>query len=209
MQGIGTAALAVLEGSMETASTKPSALSLLEDREIVAPATVAEARALQAWAERQPAQPDARTSPEELAEQMRYLRSILPSRPTDIDTGKRRVAVYTQILGRYAPESIRRMVEKAAETCRFFPTPAECVAILEAFVSPPTDRDRALSMCQQFWQSRFDDWLAELRDPDASDAVVDAVPEQWRRIAMERGLLRWVEAEERYVIRRKSVGAQP
>ena len=207
MQGIGTAALAVLEGSRETASTKPSALSLVEARDIVAPNTVADARALQAWAERLPAQPEVRTGPEELAEQMRYLRSVLPSRPTDIETGKRRVTVYTRILGRYSPESIRRMVEKAAETCRFFPTPAECVAILDGFVEPPTDRNRALSMCQQFWQTRFDEWLAELRMPDVSPSIIDAVPDQWRRIAMERGLLRLTE-DGAYVIRRQAPNAE-
>lgn len=204
MQGIGTAALAVLEGSMETDSTKRSALSLVETRDIVAPTTVAEARSLQAWAERLPARPDVRTSPEELAVHMRYLRAALPSRPTDIETGKRRVAVYTRTLCRYAPESIARMAEKAAETCRFFPTVSECVAILDSMIEPPTDRERALSLCQQFWQCRFDEWLAELRQPDAAQAIVDAVPDQWRRIAVERGLLRRMD-DGTYVIRRAAL----
>lgn len=183
-----------------TASPQPSTNSLAIRPALRVPETIEEARVLREWADAQPEGPTPATT-KQLATHLGFMAAALPRQAADEETGKKRTAVYARILGGFSNEALAFMSRRACETLKWFPTPKDCLDILATFTAAPGDKAKALSLCQQFWQSRFDQFIASLRDRTATQADVDAVPEQWRRIAVERGFLRCV-GDGAYVIRR-------
>lgn len=183
-----------------TDSPKPSTNSLTVRPALRVPQTIEEARALREWADAQPNGVTPATT-QQLAGHLSYIAAALPRQAADEITGKKRTVVYARILGSYSNEALAYLARTACETLEWFPTPKKCLDILATFTPAPGDKDKALSLCQQFWQSRFEQFAGSLRDGTAQQADVDAVPEQWRRIAVERGYLRCL-GEGRYVIRK-------
>ena len=165
------------------------------------PETVEECRALKAWAEAQDDRP-APASVTQLARHLEYLAATLPRQGTDEETGEKRTAVYARILGGYSNDALAYMARKACETLNWFPTPKQCLDILQGYRAPTSEKDQALSLCHRFQQGRFEEFVADLQADRATQDDVDAAPLQWRKIAMERGHLRWIEEQQRYVIRR-------
>lgn len=156
------------------------------------PETVDEARALKAWADEQS---DAVTPAtiNQLARHLEYLAVTLPRQTADDETGEKRTAVYARLLGGYPNDALAFMSRKACETLNWFPTPKQCLDILATYRAPATEKEQALMLCHDFWQGRFEYFIAALKAGEATTAMVEAVPEQWRRIAMERGFLRWAD----------------
>ena len=177
---------------------------LVAKPEIRFPETVEEARALRAWAETQDERPEPATT-SELARHLEFLAATLPSKVIDEESGKRRVAVYARILGDFSNHALAFMARKACERYDWFPTPRQCLEILNEYRPPATDPHRALMLCRYYWQGKFDDFIALLKAGEASQADVDALPEQWRRIAVERGFLRFMPEDKTYVIRKAIV----
>ena len=194
---IGTAAGRAIANL--TASSPPSARCRLAKPPLAIPTTDEEARALEAWADQPPERPAPITS-EALARQLDFLASALPARATDAETGRKRAAVYYRLLGDYAEEAIARMSVQACKTLKWFPTPVECLAILESLPTPHPEQTTAKRLSRDYWQGRLDRFLAALAADDILQEKIDSEPEQWRRIAAERGLLRW--DGERHVVRR-------
>lgn len=168
------------------------------------PETVEQAKALAAWAESHDDRPKA-ASPLQLTKHLTFMAATLPSKAQDEESGKMRFAVYSSILGEYSNEALAYMARRACAELDWFPTPRWCLEAVQQYRPPATEKDEALTLCHRFWQGRFEDFIFDLERGIAEQETVDAVPLQWRKIAMERGFLRWIEEERRYVIRRKII----
>lgn len=119
--------------------------------------------------------------------------TLLPARQEDELSGELRLALYRKHFGRYPTEAWSFLVEKATLECRFFPTPAECKAILDRWNradGPWRAHQFAQTRARQEWQARFDDVMRRFRMGEVSQEEADALPERWRRIAMTQGHLR-------------------
>ena len=196
---IGKAAFSVIQGG--TDSSTPVSMPALPTPTIRMPETVEEAKALRAWADAQ----DDRQAPAtqgQLTKHLTFLAATLPSKSIDDDSGKMRFAVYASLLGEYGNDALAYMARRACVELDWFPTPRWCLETVQQYRAPASEKDQALALCHRFWQGRFEDFIALLKAGTATQADVDAVPMQWRKIAMERGHLRWIEEEKRYVIRR-------
>lgn len=169
------------------------------------PTTVAECRALREWADSQNDRP-APVTPERLGEHLSFMSAALPRQAQDKSGGERKLTVYASIIGKFSDEAIAFMARRACETLNWFPTPNQCLEILEAYSAKPGERDKALRYCQKFWQARLEAFLTSLKAGDADQTAVDEVPEQWRMIAMEKGFLRRMD-DGSFIIRTRQPSA--
>jgi len=137
----------------------------------------------------------------ELAKQLQFIRATLPTQNSDEVAGQMRTAVYARILGGYTKEALSYMTQRVCRELDWFPTPRQCLAILADYRPPATRKDRALLLCANHTQAKFDEWIAALRNGEAELA---GKPERWLRIATERGYLRCIDGE--YVQRQTTNG---
>jgi hypothetical protein len=131
---------------------------------------------------------------------MRTLR-LLPTRGDDDLSGELRLALYRKHFGQQPASALSYLVEQATLTCRFFPTPMECKAILDRWSrtdGPWRAQQFAQVRAAREVQARFDHAMAQLRDGEMTQAQVDTLPERWKRIAACQGHL-W---EGTYQLRR-------
>jgi hypothetical protein len=132
----------------------------------------------------------------ELVRHLDFMNATLPSKNTDDETGKMRASVYFSILSGYTNEALAFMARRACTTLDWFPTPKQCLEILADYRAPVSEQANAILTCQQFTQDAFDTWLANVSDGQP----IGDVPDQWKRIAAERGVLRLMQ-DGGYVIR--------
>lgn len=156
---------------------------------------------LAAWAETQ-SDTEPSATPQELAKHLQFLAATLPSRATDEMTAKLRFTVYARFLDSYSNRALAFMSRRILERMNWFPTPHQCLEILEEYTPPVGNQTRALMQCQRFLQERFEAWIDELKTTDMAQDRIDEVPEQWRRIATERGYLR--RQEDGSFVKRKA-----
>lgn len=128
---------------------------------------------------------------------MRTLR-LLPGRGDDEVSGGLRLNLYRRHFGHLPREALAYLTDKATLTCRWFPTPAECVDILKGW-ERTDDQFRAIrrakALAQREWQTRFDEAMSDLRFGRATQEQVDAMPDRWKEIAVTQGHL-WPETFE-------------
>lgn len=201
---IGRAALTVINGGMD--SSTRSEKQQIAKPVIRLPETVEEAKALRAWAEAQDDRPRP-ASILQITKHLTFMAATLPSKGISDDDGKMRVAVYSKILGEFSNDALAYMARRACSELDWFPTPRWCLETVQQYRPPATEKDHALALCHRFFQGKFEDFIFALEHGTADQALVDSVPLQWQKIAMERGYLRWINEEGRYVIRRKVIGA--
>ena len=96
----------------------------------------------------------------------------------------------SKFLGEYSNAALAFMSEQVCRRLHWFPTPAQCLEILDEYQPPVSTREQAVGMCERFWQERFNEWIVALKAGEVSQEFIDAKPDQWRRIAEEQGLLR-------------------
>lgn len=130
--------------------------------------------------------------------------ATLPSKAVDDEGGKMRFAVYVSILRDHSNDALSYMAWRACVELDWFPTPKQCLAILRDYHPPASEAQQALQLCHNFWQRQFEDFIRELEHGTADQATIDSVPERWRRIAVERGYLRYLLEENRYIIRTRA-----
>ena len=130
---------------------------------------------------------------QELAKQLQFIAATLPSKNTDEVSGQMRTAVYARILGGYTKDALSYMTERVCRELDWFPTPRQCLAILEDYRPRATRKDKALTICAKHTQARFDEWVMALRAGEPAD--LETVPDRWLRIAYEQGYLRCVEGK--------------
>ena len=133
----------------------------------------------------------------ELAKQLQFIEATLPSKNTDEQSGQMRTAVYARILGGYTKEALSYMTERVCKELDWFPTPRQCLAILESYTPTTTKKDKALRICLNHATARFDDFIGKLHCGEPVE--LSDKPERWLRIAVERGYLRFADGE--YTIR--------
>lgn len=128
---------------------------------------------------------------EQLSRHLQFLAATLPSKNTDEASGRDRAAVYFRMLGHYTDQAIAYMAKRVCAELDWFPTPHQCLTILAAYEAPTSDKERARMLCRAYWQYQMESFHAALRDGPVDQAIIDAKPDQWKRIAENAGLLRW------------------
>jgi len=133
----------------------------------------------------------------ELAKQLQFIEATLPSKNTDEQSGQMRTAVYARILGGYTKEALSYMTERVCKELDWFPTPRQCLQILDAYTPPASKKDKALLICLNHTQGRFNEFIMSLRCGEPVE--LKDKPESWLRIAETQGYLRFADGE--YTIR--------
>jgi hypothetical protein len=122
----------------------------------------------------------------ELADCLSFIDAALPSKNVDEATGERRTAVYASLLGSYSTDALAFMAREACRTLDWFPTPRQCLDLIAGYRPPVSDQEMALRLCSDFTQTQLERWLDNVRDGQP----LGDVPDQWLRIAVERGHVR-------------------
>jgi hypothetical protein len=133
----------------------------------------------------------------ELAKHLQFIEATLPSKNTDEQSGQMRTAVYARILGGYTKEALSYMTERVCKELDWFPTPRQCLQILDSYTPRTTKKDKALQICFNNRQARFEEFIMSLRRREPVD-LADK-PESWLQIAENHGYLRFADGE--YTIR--------
>lgn len=120
--------------------------------------------------------------------------SLLPSRADDETKGELRLAIYQRMLGHHPNEAISYLVERALSELNWFPTPKQCLDILADWRAPVSEdrrrRDLAIRLIAGERRLRFEDAMAALERRELDGEALDALPQRWKLIAVERGFLR-------------------
>jgi hypothetical protein len=119
--------------------------------------------------------------------------TCLPSRDDDALTARLRLALYRKHFGHLPEEAWSFLVEHATLECRFFPSPAECKAILDRWSrtdGPWRAWQTAHHRAQQEHQARWDDLFARFHRGEVKQDEVDALPDRTKRVAATLGYLR-------------------
>lgn len=129
--------------------------------------------------------------------------AILPYRADDERSGKLRHRLYAAKLQGYSNEALSFLVSKALDQCQWFPTIAECLAILRTW--PNRDvadarRRKADHLIGWEWQKRMDEAMEALAKRTMPQGEIDALPAKWKRIAADKGYL-WVWPDGRFTTR--------
>lgn len=150
------------------------------------PTTMAEADQLREWAFSTAGGDAAPATRDQLARHLDFMRAALPSRGDDDRTGKMRFAVYAALLGDRSEAALAFMARTACATLEWFPSPSQCLDILNRYQPPASEQAEALIEVKRFTDAQFPLWLASVRE----GGPVGDVPEKWMRIAVEDGAMR-------------------
>lgn len=127
------------------------------------------------------------------AKSMRAL-SLLPSRADDETKGELRLAIYQRMLGHNPNGAISYLVERALAELNWFPSPKQCLDILADWKEPVSKerrrRDIACNLIAGERRMRFEDAMYAMQARELHGEALDAIPERWKLIAVERGYLR-------------------
>ena len=129
--------------------------------------------------------------------------AILPYRADDEIGGKLRHRLYAAKLQGYSNEALSFLVSKALDQCQWFPTIAECLAILRTWPNrdvADSRRRRADHLIGWEWQKRMDEAMEALAKRTMPQGEIDALPAKWKRIAADKGYL-WVWPDGRFTTR--------
>lgn len=130
-------------------------------------------------------------SPRQFAKHLQFIRATLPTQSSDEESGQQRTAVYARILGDYSNAALAYMTERVCRELNWFPTPRQCLDILATYNPPTTRKEKALRICANHTQAKFDEFIETLRTRQPVE--LDGKPERWLRIATEQGYLRWID----------------
>ena len=185
-------ALATIQAAMDeqTALPQPFGTSRMDRLMSRSDLTVAECDELRAIALAMPEE-HAPIESRELARQLQFIEATLPSKNTDEQSGQMRTAVYARIRGGYSKEALSYMTQRVCRELDWFPTPHQCLDILADYNPPVSRKDKALRICANHTQARFDEFIEALRKKDKVD-LTDK-PERWLRIATEQGYLKFTD----------------
>lgn len=185
MEALGTTAMALVDRQM--GSRTPSLSHVPAERPVQGmPTSMAECRALAAWAEALPIAIPQPVTVEQLERHLGFLAATLPAKNVDDDAGRRRFAVYVTVLQPHPADAIAYMARRAVETLDWFPTPRQCLDLIGEFRRPSSEREATLRLCSAYAVDALERWLAAVR----AGGDVGDVPNQWQRIAVEQGVMR-------------------
>jgi hypothetical protein len=155
--------------------------------EIVRPTNESEARALAAWGNAND-KTEPKATHEQIGRHLEFLAATLPTKKVDTETGKSRFAVYVSTLNGRSEQELSYMSRRVCQELDWFPTPHQCLVILNDFEGDKLTRRLAVRYAQDYWQERMEAFMAELAQGDTHQLA--DVPERWRSIAETRSLLR-------------------
>jgi hypothetical protein len=133
---------------------------------------------------------------------LRAMASALPRRASDEVSGELMLKVYQGRLGGYSRQAMTYLFNHAIDTCRWFPTVAECLEILSRWERSDEHsrrRDLARRAVANEKETRLREALMTLAAREMPQEQIDCLPEYWRKIAEERGYLK--RADGKFVIR--------
>ena len=129
-------------------------------------------------------------------EELRMM-SVLPRRRADDVSGPLMLAAYRQVLGDYPKQAIRYLRSHALRACKFMPSTAECVEIIQGWERRDARaKQLARSILAEETQHRMLETMNLLRERRLDQQEIDALPERWRAIAETKGYLRIVGRTE-------------
>lgn len=166
--------------------------------------TLAECRELRAWAHNQPPTPS--VTPEEFARHFDFIASTLPSKFSDAHAAKQKFAVFYRLLSSYSNEAIAYLARRACAELDWQPTPNQCFAILKDFVPSKTEAQQAVAKCEHSAAVLFGQFCDALKAGPVEQSFIDAVPEQWQRMADCQNLVRWRDGKW---VQRQAAYAKP
>jgi hypothetical protein len=155
--------------------------------EIVRPSTDSEARALLAWGTCN-ASNEPKATDEQIGRHLEFIAATLPTKRVDTETGKSRFAVYLSLLRGMSDQALAYMSRRVCSEFDWFPTPHQCMTVLNDFTGDKLTRKLAVRYSQDYWQERMEAFMAELAD--GNDHQLSTVDERWKSIAETRMLLR-------------------
>lgn len=153
--------------------------------------TLAEANEIREIALSAPVERASPASPEQISKHLQFIAATLPSRNVDEETGRQRFAVYVRILGGYSDDAMKFMSVDILRNNDWFPTPNQCLTVLEQYCPPVDEIQRALMIAGRSVQDHFEEWLARLQESPVDQSVINEAPDRWKQIARERGTLRF------------------
>lgn len=124
---------------------------------------------------------------------LRAMDAALPKRSSDDVSGELMLAVYRRRLGETPREAMNYLFNRVIDTCRWFPTVAECLEILvgwERSDELTQRRNMARFRVRNEKEVRLSEAMMALAGRQMPQAEIDRLPEYWRKIAVERGYLR-------------------
>lgn len=119
--------------------------------------------------------------------------SILPRPQGDDVRGELMVSLYRRQLGGYPNEALSYLASEATKTCKWFPTIAECLAILARWKrpgDPEAVRNGARVKAAAEYHARLNDARIAILTGSMDDEGVKALPERWQRILDCENLIR-------------------
>lgn len=127
---------------------------------------------------------------DQVAQALRLM-DILPRRADDDVRGALRQRIYFRKLSGYSYEALMRMVSKAIDTLDWFPSVAQCLALLDAQPSTP-DQCRAISakariLTERELQARQDEALQALKMGQMDNARIAQLDKRTAHIAHTLG----------------------
>ena len=134
---------------------------------------------------------------------IRILLATLPKRNSDEVSGELLLSAYQRKLGGFCKDQISFLSDKALERYEWFPTIAQCLAIIGEWQrddAPLRLQNHAKSMVLWDRQRRFDEVMAQLALGAMSQEQIDALPDSWKAVGETRSYL-WQEDDGRYVPR--------
>lgn len=129
--------------------------------------------------------------------------SVMPKRPDDETSGAVRNKMYKRHLTGFSCEALTHLVDEALRSHQFFPSIAECLAILHGWPSQQFEvrqQRRAQARLDRERQARFDEIMSRLAAGECGQAEIDALPERWKAVAETRSYL-WRHEDGSYTSR--------
>lgn len=141
---------------------------------------------LRRWAETTAPSPPQPATADQLVDCLETMEANLPRQRMDDRSGQIKANTIASVLAEHSGEALAFLTYEAIRRLRWFPSVRDCLDILAEYRRPEPDQQVALRLCQDYQTEKFDRWFASLR----AGREVGDVPDQWKRIAIERGALR-------------------
>lgn len=123
---------------------------------------------------------------------MAGLQACLPSQHRSDISLEAQAEAYGKMLGGYPLAAIKHLERQVLKQCRWFPTIAECITILEGFTAqdPLTEKRNTIHRrISTEHSTRFEEAMHRLSAETVPQAWIDALPDQWKVYAETRCLL--------------------
>ena len=148
---------------------------------------------------REPLKAPEACSPQHFAQCIKFMVAVLPKQAKDEIDGKLFVAAYQRMLGGYPKDAISYLAEHSMAQCRWFPTIAECIDILQKWQRDDDDtryRNKVLQIVRREQNARREDAEKERRKSTMRPitmAEISTMSESLISLGIEIGALKKLE----------------